>query len=98
MKVIEEGNYRNPFPMIVECEKVVDKYGYSYGDAKDFCGSKIEIEKEDIKKHKWYKYPYYEGIDYGFVCPVCGKFIAVDEDKIPKKILDEAEEIRLNRF
>lgn len=97
MKVIERGNYGNTFPMIVECKRVVDEYGYTYGDAKDFCGSKIEIEMEDIKKHKWSKYPDYTGTDYGFVCPVCGKFIVVDKNTIPKRVLDEAEEIFLNK-
>lgn len=97
MKVIEEGNYENVFPMTVECRRVVDQYGFAYGDSKDFCGSKIEIEMEDIKKHGWSKYPNYEGTDYGFICPVCGKFIAVDKKKIPKKVLDEAEEISIGR-
>lgn len=97
MKVIERGNYENAFPMIVECKRVVDKYGFAYGDAKDFCGSKIEIEMEDIKKHKWDKYPDYKGIDYGFICPVCRKFVAIEQNTIPKKVLDEAEEIFFNK-
>lgn len=92
MRVLEKGNYGKVFPMVVECKRVVDKHGFAYGDAKDFCGSKIEIEAEDIKKHKWAKYPDYKGTDYGFICPECGKFIVVDEKKIPKQILDAAEE------
>lgn len=96
MKVIEKGNYGLAFPMIVECKRVVDEYGYAYGDTKDFCGSKIEIEVKDIKKHKWNKYPDYKGTDYGFICPVCGKFVVVDKNKIPKKVLDTAEEIKLS--
>jgi hypothetical protein len=97
MKVIEEGNYGNVFPMIVKCEMIKDEYGFTYGKSKDFCGSKIEIEVEDIKKHKWDKYPDYCGTDYGFVCPVCKKFVVVDKNKISQKILDEAEEIYLSR-
>ena len=97
MRVIEEGNYKNLFPMIAECKRVEDKYGFAYGDTKDFCGSKIEIEMEDIKEHKRSKYPDYKGIDYGFICPVCGKFVVVDQNTIPKKVLDEAEEIFLNK-
>ena len=97
MRVIEEGNYGNTFPTIVECKRVADEYWFAYGDTKDFCGSKIEIEMKDIKKHKWFKYPNYEGTDYGFICPVCGKFIAVDKKKIPKQVLEEAEEILIGR-
>ena len=95
MRIVEEGNYGNVFPMIVECRRVVDQYGFAYGDAKDFCGSKIEIEIEDIKKRPWFKYPDYSGTDYGFKCPKCGKFVVVDKNKIPKKVLDEAKEILL---
>lgn len=97
MRIIEEGNFGNVFPMIVECKEVVDKHGFAYGDTKDFCGSKIEIEAEDIKKHEWFKYPNYEGTDYGFICPKCGKFVAVDINKIPKQVLDEAEEISIGK-
>ena len=93
MRIIEEGNYENVFPMVIECKRVVDQFGFAYGDSKDFCGSKIEIEREDIKKHGWDKYPDYHGVDYGFICPKCGKFIVVDRDKIPDKVLEEAEEI-----
>ena len=96
MKVIARGNYENAFPMLVKCKRVVDEYGFSYGSKADFCGSTIEIEMTDIKKHKWNKYPIYNGTDYGFICPVCGKFVVVDENKIPKKVRNEAEEISVN--
>jgi len=97
MRIIEEGNFGNVFPMVVKCQRVVDRYGYGYGDAKDFCGSKIEIEREDVKKHKWFKYPDDKGTDYGFICPKCGKFVAIDINKIPKQVLDDAEEISIGR-
>ncbi len=93
MKVIKKGNYNNVFQMKIICQCVVDKYGFSYGKVNDFCGSELEIEATDIKKHKWYKYPDYSGIDFGVVCPVCGKFIVVDTHKIPIGVLDNAEEI-----
>lgn len=96
MKVIRENNFTNVFPMQVKCKKVVDTYGFAYGKEKDFCGSELEIDAEDIKKHKWFKYPDYKGTDYGVICPVCGEFIVIDNDKIPSKILKDAEEIFLN--
>ena len=97
MKVIKENNFTNVFPMQVKCKKVVDTYEFSYGKEKDFCGSELEIDAEDIKKHKWFKYPDYEGVDYGVICPVCGKFVVIDKDEIPIKILKNAEEIFFNK-
>lgn len=95
MKIINKDNFSNTFPMRIICKRVVDEYGFAYGKEKDFCGSELEIEIEDIKKHGWFKYPFYEGVDYGVICPVCGKFIVVDKKVIPDKVLNNAEEIRL---
>lgn len=97
MKVIKENNFSNIFPMKVICNRVVDKHGFSYGDEKNFCGSELEIIAEDIKRHKWFKYPDYKGFDYGVICPICGSFIVINQKEIPKKILDNAEEVKLNR-
>lgn len=96
MQVIQENIFSDIFQMQIKCKQVKDEYGFSYGKEKDFCGSELEIEAEDIKKHKWFKCPDYKGTDYGVICPVCGKFIVIDEKEIPKKILDNAEEVRLN--
>ena len=90
MKIVEENNY-NRFPMYVTCRRVVDKYGFDYGRDEDFCGSKLEVDTEDIKKHKWYKYPHIEGIDYGVVCPKGGMFIHIEDSDIPKCIKENAE-------
>lgn len=97
MKVISRGNYNGAFPMQIICQRVIDENGFTNGDQKDFCGSTLEIEAADIKKHKWSKYPDYHGIDYGVICPVCSKFIPIEENKIPKGVLDEAEEISLSK-
>lgn len=94
MKVIKIGNNRN-FTMRIKCMKVVDRYGFSYGKEKDFCGSLLEIDENDIKKHSWSKYPDYHGVDYGVICPVCGKFIMIKVDTIPQRYLDNIEEIQL---
>ena len=93
MKVIKKNNYNNVFPMKIVCHQVADKYEFVYGKENDFCGSELEIEAEDIKKHKWDKYPDYSGTNYGVVCPVCGEFIPIDICKIPARILNDAEEI-----
>lgn len=82
--------------MKIKCKRVVDEYGFAYGKENDFCGSELEIDAEDIKQHKWDKYPDYNGTDYGVICPVCNQFIAIDKDKIPKSVLENAKEIRLN--
>ena len=93
MKVIEENRFSDIFPMKIKCKRVVDEYGFAYGKKNDFCGSELEIESGDIKKHKWSKYPDFSGTDYGVVCPICGQFIVIGEDVIPKYILKSAEEI-----
>lgn len=96
MRVLEKKNFEHVFPMVIECKQVIDEYGYSYGNKADFCGSKLEIEAEDIKKHPWAKYPDYSGIDYGVICPVCGKFVVVNSEDLPQSVMKNAEEIRLD--
>lgn len=95
MKVIKENNFSGIFPMKVLCKRVVDEYGFAYGKKEDFCGSELEVDINDIKKHKWSKYPDYSGIDYGVICPVCDQFTIIDESKIPKYVIDKAEEISI---
>lgn len=93
MKVLQRKNYEHVFPMQIECRRVVDKYGFAYGNKADFCGSLLEVEAEDIVKHPWDKYPDFSGIDYGVKCPVCGKFIVIDKNDIPKSILESCKEV-----
>lgn len=95
MKVIGENNFSNIFPMKIKCKRIVDSYGFAYGKAIDFCGSELEVEARDIKKHKWFKYPDYSGTDYGVKCPICNQFILIKKEDIPKIILEQAEEIAL---
>ena len=93
MKIIKENNFSGIFPMKIACKRVVDEYGFAYGKREDFCGSELEVDADDIKKHKWSKYPDYSGTDYGVICPICGQFITIDESKIPKCVIDTVEEI-----
>ena len=95
MKVLKENNFTGIFPMKITCKRFVDEYGFAYGKKEDFCGSELEIDSNDIKKHKWSKYPDYSGTDYGVICPVCGQFISIDKNKIPKYVIENAEEIRI---
>lgn len=96
MKVIKKNNFSNTFPMRVICRRVVDRNGLTYGKEEDYCYSELEIETKDIKKHSWYVSGIGGGTDYGVICPVCGKFIVIDESTIPKTVLNNAAEIRLN--
>lgn len=92
MKVIKVNKFSESFPKRIQCKRIVDKYGFSYGKDHDFCGSELEIDEGDIKKHKWSKYPDYHGVDYGVFCPVCGSFIVLNENEIPDKVLQNSEE------
>lgn len=96
MKVIKEDNYSSSFPMKIKCKVIYDEYGFAYGVKKDFCGSELEIEAEDVKKHSWHKYPDFIGTDYGVICPVCKQFVVIDKKKIPKTVLENAKEILLS--
>ena len=95
MKVVEESHSFGVFPMQIVCQKVLDEHGFSYGKEHDFCGSKIEIEAEDIVAHDWDKYPDYHGTDFGVKCPICGQFIMIDREFVPESIMKSAKKIRL---
>ena len=43
MKILQRKNYEHVFPMQIECRRVVDKYGFAYGNEADFCGSLLEL-------------------------------------------------------
>lgn len=97
MKILKKREASGIFPMRVECRRVADRFGFAYGNEIDFCGSSLEIEAEDIKKHVWFKYPDYKGIDYGVLCPVCKKFIVIDTEKIPRIVRDNAKQITISQ-
>ena len=96
MRVVEENRSFGVFPMEIICQRVVDRHGFSYGKANDFCGSKLEIEADDIKAHDWEKYPDYKGTDYGVICPVCGQFVMISEENVPESVAKKAEKIKLH--
>ncbi len=82
--------------MRITCKQYLDKNGFGYGRKNDFCGSELEIEGSDIKKHYHFKYPDHQGTSYGVICPVCGQFVEIDSNILPMKIKNEAKEISIN--
>lgn len=94
MKVIKKN--KNKFTIEVTCQMVKDEYGFTYGKKDEFCGSMLEVNAEDIKKHPWRKYPDYEGVDYGVICPICGKFVVIEKMNIPLNVVNNAEEVKIH--
>jgi hypothetical protein len=78
MKILKE---RKPFE---EWKRIVNCTGgdWNQGD-KVPCGSTLQIDSNDLIKRKWFKYPDYEGVSYGFICPVCGCFTNLNENELP---------------
>lgn len=95
MKILERRNEHidNVFPMRCKCHYQKDVFGLGYGDAKDYCGSELEINASDIVKHPYSKYPNISGDDYGYVCPVCKHFIPIDTKNIPVEVMYNAPKI-----
>ena len=96
MKVIENNSHKSGFPRRITCKQVFDENGYSYGNELDFCGSVLEVEASDIKKHHWEKY-YESGESYIVVCPICGSWIEIDSNTLSSTTKAEAEEIQRGR-
>lgn len=43
MKIIKENKFSNIFPMQIKCKRVVDCYGFSYGQEKDFVAVNLKL-------------------------------------------------------
>ena len=56
------------------------------------CGSTLEINTDDLLKREWAKYPDYGGIDYGFICPICGCFTNIDEKSLTNNLKNMAKD------
>lgn len=96
MKIIEDNSQKNSFPRRVTCEFTRSPDGYYYDEGNDYCGSVLEIEASDIKKHEWQKY-YEKGTSYVVVCPLCGCWIELDPDTLPRAVKEKAEAIQRGR-
>ena len=68
MKILERHETFKEWKLEVSCDSVD---GFS-------CGSKLEINKEDLK------YKIIDGVViHGVICPVCGNFIEIAPNLIP---------------
>jgi hypothetical protein len=73
MKIIQERKPFEDWKLEVNCTG-----GNWYQDGNVPCSSTLEIEACDLTKRTWSKYPDDSGVDYGFVCPICGCFTNID--------------------
>lgn len=96
MKIIENNSGKNSFPRHVTCEFTRSPDGYYYDERNSYCGSVLEIEATDIRKHHWQKY-YDSGDSYVVVCPLCGCWIELDPNTLPKAVKEKAELIQRGR-
>ncbi len=80
MKVLESGNTKSDWNIKTQCT------GKGWMQNHRPCGAKLLVEEEDIV-HRKYAESYWEyGIDYGFICPECKCFTALEHELIPKEI------------
>jgi hypothetical protein len=86
MKVLEEIKPFENWTLKVECNGL--KWNQNN---KVPCGSLLEIDKDDVIKREWSKYPDYSGINYGFICPICGCFTELNEKDLPEGMEDYAK-------
>jgi hypothetical protein len=87
MKVLEKKIPFADFTMEVTCTGE----NWEQGD-KIPCGSKLEINSDDLLRREWSKYPDDNGIDYGFICPVCGCFTQINSIILPKDLRKMAKD------
>jgi len=87
MKVLQERKPFEDWTLEITCTG-----GNWRQEGKVPCNSMLEINADDLVKRKWFKYPDYEGIDYGFICPICGCFTNLDEKNLTKYLRDMAKD------
>lgn len=95
MKVLIDNYTYDNFSLKVQCKQTHDEHGYTYGDESEYCGSTLEVDAFDIKSHKWSKgWPETQtGTSYVVICPLCGSWIEIPAEKIPKQVREKACEI-----
>ena len=93
MKIIEDKYNYVQFNQTIRCEQWLDDSGYTYENEEDYCSSVLEIEASDVKKHNWAKFDE-KGTSDVVVCPLCGCWIVLDPDTLPRAVKEKAEPIR----
>ena len=80
MKILKENNY-DDWSLEVSCN------GLNWNQNDMFpCGSKLELDVNDVLIRSWFKYPDREGSNYGFICPICGCFTEIKDDLLPSGV------------
>jgi hypothetical protein len=46
-------------------------------------------------KRKWFKYPDYSGLEYGFTCPVCQCFTEINKSNLSEHLKSMAKDYKL---
>lgn len=87
MKVIKERKPLEDWNLEVLCS------GKNWNqNGKIPCGSTLEIDVNDLIKRKWSKYPDNNGVDYGFICPVCQCFTEIDNKNLSEHLKNIAKD------
>jgi len=90
MKIIKEGFGEN-WTMQVKCEAITDELGYVRDGKKEHCGSILEINKDDISRKEWDKYPDISGVDYIVTCPKCHCQIEIPKKDLPDWVVERVD-------
>ena len=92
-RVIETKKENDNIPMTYKYYHEVVK-GKAPKNAPTYIEEKVE---DDVYVCDICGYQHKGEVKEGFICPICGKFVVVDKNKVPKKVLDEAQEILIGR-
>ena len=87
MKVLVERKPFENWTLEVECN------GLNWSqESKVSCGSSLEIDKNDLLKREWSKYPDNKGVNYGFICPICGCFTELKDNQLNEGLKNLAKD------
>jgi len=92
MKILKERKPFEDWMLEVNCTGK----NWNQGD-KVPCGSTLEINADDLIKRAWFKYPDDGGINYGFVCPICGCFTEIDDKHLNEHLKNMAKDYLNNQ-
>jgi hypothetical protein len=89
MKVLQERKPYETWKLQIDCNGLNWRQ-----EGKVSCGSTLELTKNDILRREWFKYPDYEGLNYGFICPICGCFTEIKDELLPDGIKTLAKDYK----